>query len=213
MKCSEIVDILERIEDFYAFAGFDAPRAVTNFKTLMAAVPVASVAQFTKRLGTLPTNTPREGAIDVSEIVLFAGVLASFLASAGKPAILKDFTQIVAVLKRHEFIDANTLSAPATKPKAPAKSRKPEPARADVVQAHLRALEQSLGDDAGFTSALHALDADPQVRTAEFVALAKLFAFAPVKSKASALKKIRGRHETLMTSRAKAAATAGRIAG
>jgi hypothetical protein len=213
MKCGELVDVLERIEAFYRFGGFDVPRAVTNFKKLMAAAPEATVVQFSKKLGTLPINVPSEGAIDVTEILDFAETLESFLARAAKPAILKDLTQIVTALKRHKFLDANILAAPTTPPKPSAKGPAHEAARADVVQAHLRKLEQSLGDDAGFTTAFHALNADPEIRTAEYVALAKLFAFAAVKSKASALKKIRARHETLMTSRAKMVATAGRIAG
>ena len=83
----------------------------------------------------------------------------------------------------------------------------------DVLQRHRRALEQALGDESGFTVAFRTLEADPNVHTQELVALAKLFAFANVKSRAAALKKIWARHQTLMTSRAKAAATAGRIAG
>jgi hypothetical protein len=92
-------------------------------------------------------------------------------------------------------------------PKAPALVRE------EVVRRYQNALEQALGDEEGFAAVLGRLRADAEVKVPEAVALAKRFAFASTTTRAAALKKIEARHQSLMTSRAKAAATAGRIAG
>src|SRR5262249_14950216 len=84
--------------------------------------------------------------------------------------------------------------------------------RDDVVQRHLRRLEQTLGDDAAFTSAFHELDHDPEVGKLEIAELAKRFTQTGAKTRAAALKKIWSRHHTLMTFEAKSKSRDGRSA-
>jgi hypothetical protein len=82
--------------------------------------------------------------------------------------------------------------------------------RDDVVQRHLRRLEQTLGDDAAFTAAYKELDRDPEVGKLEIAELAKQFTQTSAKSRA--LKKIWSRHHTLTTFQAKSKSRDGRSA-
>jgi len=208
MKCDEIAEALERLEPLYTVSHCGVPRALTNFKMLLQAASGTTASQFAKKLDKLSTCAQSEEAIETEEIVIFAEALFAFLDRAGKPALLKDLKQLVTSIKPHGFINPDQLTQfrAASKPSA-------EPVRSDLINAHHRSLEQSLGDEVGFTSAFRAVELDPNLRAVELIALAKQFSFAVVKSKSAALKKIWARHQALMTSRAKAAATAGRIAG
>lgn len=94
--------------------------------------------------------------------------------------------------------------------KASSKAREVRP---DVVQAYVRKLEVTLGDDDGFRAEMSRLEADMSLIVKEIAQIAKTFAHSTAKTRAPALKAIWARHQNLMTSRAKSAATAGRIAG
>ncbi|WP_155831252.1 MULTISPECIES: hypothetical protein [unclassified Hyphomicrobium] len=76
-----------------------------------------------------------------------------------------------------------------------------------------RRLEEALGDEEGFNAIYAAIESDKELNAAEISAIAKKFTSASPKSRPAALKKILARHQAIMTSRAKSAATAGRIAG
>ncbi len=213
MKCSEISTILESLRPLCGFQGRDLPRALTDLQKLLSSSSDTTVAQFAKNLDKLKVSAPASPSGEIGEIVAFSEILAAFLERAGKTPLLKDVRLLASSLKSHKLLNADELVAAIGAASSPARRQIPGPPKADIVLAHFRLLEQSLGDDAGFTSAFRALEGDPNVGTPELVALAKQFSFAAVKSKAAALKKIWARHQALMTSRAKAAATAGRIAG
>jgi hypothetical protein len=91
--------------------------------------------------------------------------------------------------------------------------RPSSPVRTEVVSSYVRRLEQALGDEQGFLAVYGQLELDASVQANEVAAIAKLFSQASAKSRPAALKKILARHQSLMTSRTKAAATGGRIAG
>jgi hypothetical protein len=87
------------------------------------------------------------------------------------------------------------------------------PPNEQVISRYNKLLEEALGDDPGFSSVIGQLARDEAVSVDELIEIAKRFAAASTKTKAAAMKKIQSRHASLMTSRARSAATAGRVAG
>jgi hypothetical protein len=96
-----------------------------------------------------------------------------------------------------------------------AKSKKSAPPsiRSDIVSQLSRQLEDALGDEIGFPSLFSELESRKDIRPKEMIAIAKQFVGAATSSRATALKKIYSRHQALIISRAKSAATGGRVAG
>ncbi|MBS0250149.1 MAG: hypothetical protein JSR78_03685 [Proteobacteria bacterium] len=214
MKCAELAEAIQHLEGLFQIGACDAPQVIANLKSLLAGASALSVSQLSKKLAKVSGEKPGTAPIDVSGIPQLCEVLVSFLKSTGKPAVIKELQELSNSLGSLKRVNPEDLAAKSASPKQQSGSSRPAPAqRLDLVQMHLRLLEQSLGDDVGFTSAFRALEADTNMGTGEFVSLAKQFSFASTKSKSAALKKIWARHQALMTSRAKAAATAGRIAG
>ncbi|MFT3731465.1 MAG: hypothetical protein QM780_08595 [Hyphomicrobium sp.] len=213
MKCIELADALKHLEGLYRFGGGFPPQAVVNFEKLLGIAPELSVAQLGKKLDKLTNCSGGSETISVQQISALCEEIALFLKPLGKPPVVKEIRQLAASLNRLEVVNPDDLTAKAKISKQRSNAHEISVPRSDLVQLHLRSLEQALGDDAGFTSAFRALETDPNLGTNEYIALAKHFSFASTKSKSAALKKIWARHQALMTSRAKAAATAGRIAG
>ena len=213
MKCAELADALERLGDLYRISAEGAPRALSDLQVLVRSVPELTVSQFSKKLDKLRANTDAPGAISADQIPELCDAVASFLKPIGKPAVVKELQQLSVAIKKIGSINPDNLVAQASAGRGKTDNTTGVAVRLDLVQAHLRLLERALGDDVGFTSAFRSLEMDANLGTAEYVSLAKQFSFAATKSKSAALKKIWARHQALMTSRAKAAATAGRIAG
>jgi hypothetical protein len=213
MKCVELKSVFDRLQPLYAEAHAEAPQALLQLSELLAAANSMTVAQCAKVISKLDNSALDSGSRGVSKVCQLLKAVGGFLEDAGKPAIKKDIVALEAALRPHASSSIEDLIAAFKAAGKPRKAPKASPARAEVVQVHLRALEQSLGDETGFASAFHALQADPDVRAPELVAVAKQFAFANVKSGPAALERIWARHQALMISRAKAAATAGRVAG
>lgn len=211
MKCADLSEAIEHLEGMFQIGMNNRPLAIVNLKRLLACAPTLSVSQLSKKLAKISANEPSSAAIEVGKISVLCDALISFLRSTGKPAVVRELQELSAALGSLRSVNPEDLAA---RPASPKRQSRPSPSlRTDLVQMHLRLLEQSLGDDVGFTSAFRALETDANLGTSEFVSLAKQFSFASTKSKSAALKKIWARHQALMTSRAKAAATAGRIAG
>ncbi|MBR2537263.1 MAG: hypothetical protein IKE66_14430 [Hyphomicrobium sp.] len=160
------------------------------------------------------TNVTKNEMHTSSRAVQDITILVESLASAlDGSAVAKDLEKLLPALRTQSSTSVDDL-VEALSAKRKTKS-KPPPAEAaqEVVQRHCRALETALGDEAGFAAAYSNLQNDPDVALAELIALARQFGFAPAKTKKSALQKILARQQTLMTSRAKHSATAGRVAG
>jgi hypothetical protein len=185
-----------------------------DLNSLLRIAPDRTVAQLAKGLTTIVPRSSEAALGRVSEAIAFSNGLQNALSGITKTTIVADLATLSTSLAPHANSDlaeliADTQTVLAGKKVSPAAA----PIREEVVRAYNHALEQALGDDEGFALMLRRLQNDPQVKIPEVVALAKRFAFASTKSRAAALKKIQARHQSLMTSRAKAAATAGRIAG
>jgi signal transduction histidine kinase len=212
MKCSEIRTVFEGVGSLFAANGHVPPRGLLELIELLDSTSYTTISQLAKTITRLKIDSDYQSTA-VSDLLTVARSTADLLQNVGKPAVIKDINLLVSSLDRHASCSAQELVDTLKTEKLKSEKSAPVATRLDVVQAHFRSLENALGDDRGFNSAFSALEIDPNARTPELVALAKQFSFANVKSRAAALKKIFARHQALMTSRAKSAATGGRIAG
>ena len=177
-------------------------------------MPSKSVSDLSKWLSNTPIAEATHEAT-VGQVVKILIAVCGLFESFGKPAVTKDLDAFLAALRRHSGTDISLLTEKAAQRslRGASASRSPKPVRSEVVALYVRRLEQALGDDRGFLAVYGQLQMDGEVKTNEIIAIAKQFSEATVKSRPTAMKKILSRHQGLMVSRAKSAATAGRIAG
>ena len=179
---------------------------------LFAASTAATVAATLAKLRKARTFSPPAGQPAMADVLTALKPLADFLSAYGKPAVAKDlqaaatFFQGFSQASVRNFVDEAVAVASRTAPPRPTLNE-------EVVERHLRRLEQTLGDDPAFTAAYREMDQDPAVGTLEIAALTKRFTDTAVKSRSAALKKILTRHRSLLSSRAKSESRAGRSAG
>ena len=153
--------------------------------------------------------------IDV--IVRELSAIMRWLNPIAKKALIDDLNAVrVALEPLGRYSLSGLVSATSARLQAqaakPARSRSSGAINAQVVERHLRSLEDAFGDETAFRKAYEDLTSDVSVKLPEAKRLAKEFAKASAASKGKALKLIWGRHASLMESRAKAAATGGRTA-
>lgn len=214
MKCSEFRKFLVAYGDHAGRLGSGQPAGMNVVLSLLEIAPAKTVADVAKRI-RVAGSQPRSTRFSI----LWS--LHDFLKPIAKPAYTKDLADLLGALDTRA--DLHSLEGVAAavrdafskaKPKtAGAGASKAAGVRPDVVASHVRKLETALGDDLGFRSAMSALEVDKTVSSKEIIAIAKAFAFKAAKSRDAALKGIWGRHQNLMSSGAKSAATGGRIAG
>jgi hypothetical protein len=213
MKCSELSAIVSKAANLVAATRGNVAGA-DDLNSLLRIAPDRTVAQLAKGLATVVPRSSDAALGRVSEAAALLLGLHDVLSGIAKAAIVADLATLGTSLAPHANSDLAELIADTQTALAGKKvTNAAAPVREEVVRAYNHALEQALGDDDGFALVLRRLQNDPDVKISEVVALAKRFAFASTKSRATAMKKIQARHQSLMTSRAKAAATAGRIAG
>jgi hypothetical protein len=163
----------------------------------------------------LPTQVL--GGSRVSAVLKALSGLNPFLKAIGKLPAVKDITVIEEVLQRHASSPVSVFVSAAVdvllQPPVKKGAKKAPPIREDLVNRYARRLEDALGDDPGFQGVFAHLSGDQSLTVAELKLLSKRFALSSGTSRDAALKKIYARHQSLMTSRARSAATAGRIAG
>lgn len=214
MKCSELKTLLERAALFQAaHASEHENRSREEMFSMLDRFANQTVAQFSKVVAAAvsPASTDKH---DVAHFGSFLRALIILLGNDGKPAVVKDLETIARALDSHSKSDFATLLESVSKPAIrKGKAAAPLPIRQDIVLRYVRRLEEALGDDSGFQSIFAALETDKDVSAAEIVAIAKAFANSRAKGRNPALKNIFSRHQAIMISRAKSAATAGRIAG
>jgi len=156
--------------------------------------------------------TPATVGPTVGEALTVIAPMHEFVRLYGKPSLAKDLDSVTVLLQRFSpagmrtFVDEAiaALRKPTTRPK-------PMP-KEDVVQRHLRQLQQTLGNDPAFRVAYDELDHDPEVGALEIADLAKRFTEQTAKSRPAALKKIWARHHKLMSFKAKSESRDGRSA-
>jgi hypothetical protein len=211
MKCSELSSIINKFSGFVAAAG-GRKEGADSLNSLLQLAPTRTVAQLAKVLLTTASSSHSTGN-EIADAISFANELHNALSGIAKAAVLTDLQAISGALDLHVNNEMQQLISNTQIALSGKKVTEIAPVREKVIRAYNHELEVALGDDDGFASVIKRLQDDLDIRKSEILALAKRFAFATVTSRAAALKKIQARHQSLMTSRAKAAATAGRIAG
>jgi hypothetical protein len=211
MKCQELADVVSRIGMIIEAAEgrVAGPNALLR---LLQIAPTSTVAKLATTIASLKPLASKAGT-EIGVARAFSDAAQVHLEGLAKAAVTKDFAALSGALAPHIGSDFEEFVVAVQVALAGKAAKVPPPVREEVVRRYQNALEQALGDDEGFAAVLGQLRADPEVKVAEVVALAKRFAFASTTTRAAALKKIEARQQSLMTSRAKAAATAGRIAG
>ena len=219
MKCKDFSDLLSKLGDYLASTGADeSANALKQLVGLFAIHPSRSVSDILKVLETVSVPSASFLSNRLGQHANILAASSALVRKIGKAAAADDLDTVSKFLTTRANLSVSEffLTASVRLNQSAVKSKpKPvqKPLRQDLVDKYLRALEQSLGDDPGFRSVFARLQDDGELGSAEFAALAKQFSLATVKSRPTALKKIMERHAALMTSRARSAATAGRIAG
>jgi hypothetical protein len=217
MKCAELARHVEAVGQLVEVVGGSGTPAQTLFR-LLGIMPQKTVAQIAK---VLQGHANGESEVpEVRRAAEFALAISSSMKGVAKAALINDFAALGGALGNMGGRAVEDLVGLISSGGSHANSRRASvgAAPATDLREHLilryhRLLEHALGDDPGFAEAYRAVETDQDMRAAEIIALAKRFAFATVKSRVAALKKIQGRHQALMISRAKTNATGGRLAG
>lgn len=217
MKCAELAGHIEAIGRLIEGLG-GSSEPVRSLCSILGVMPQKTVVQIVK---LLPSQMADEvAAPEVRRVMQFVQSVSAELKNTIKPAVVSDLSLLGGALGNvgsrsvEEVVGLLSAAQPQRSSLRASGSPAPTPElREDLVLRYYRLLEQTLGDDPGFAEAYRTVEVDKDMRVGELVALAKRFAFASVKSRNAALKKILGRHQALMTSRAKTQATGGRLAG
>jgi hypothetical protein len=209
MKPKEFAEALRMAARLLAFDDADQLLALAG---LFDSSPAASVAATVTKLKKANSFGPIPGRPALGDLLTALSPVAEFITLYGKPALGKDlqavsvFLQGFAKTSVRSFVDEGAVALTRITPPTPTLNE-------EVVERHLRRLEQTLGDDPAFSAAYKELDRDPDLGKLEIAALAKRFSDTSAKSRPAALKKIWARHHALMTSKAKSESRAGRSAG
>lgn len=215
MKPAQLADLMDTCGEYVSAHGGDTTQ-LTFISQLLRLSRDATVAAFSKRLTKIEVAGASFFASTISPSLETLAATINVMKHAGASAAAKDVATLHAALAPLTGVSPDVLlewvAQNAASGKGKSKSIE-EPPDARIVSAYVRRLEEALGDERGFHEVFTKLQNDASVRLGELKAIAKQFAFAGVKSRPAALKKIHSRQDALMTSRAKSAATAGRIAG
>jgi hypothetical protein len=209
MKPNEFAEALRTAAGLLASDDAGQLRALAG---LFDASPAATVAATLMKLKKARAFSPTPGKPELGGLLTALSPVAEFVGLYGRPPLAKDlqavsiFLQDFAKTSVRSFVDEGAVALTVTTPPTPT-------LKEEVVERHLRRLEQTLGDDPAFSAAYKELDHDPDLGKLEIAALAKRFTDTSPKSRPAALKKIWARHRSLMTSKAKSESRAGRSAG
>ena len=225
MKGKEFSELLTTLAEYLRGVGpSSSSSALLQCVPIFELVPSKSVSDVVSALKVVSVSDASFLTEDLRPVAKTVQASAELVKKIGKVAVAADLELFA------NFLDANSRSSAAQfvpaaldhlrsfspTPKTSKSKKSPadiRPLREDLVDRYLRAFEVALGDDPGFRDVMARLEGDVECGTPEFVAIAKRFSLATVKTRPAAIKKILERHLALVTSRARSAATAGRIAG
>ena len=216
MKSGEFGALLRAYADVLGSSGArNAEQQVIGLASLFdlkSSDPVKTVVgRLTKLSPSMNTGQPNLG-----EISRWLDGLHDILQHAAKPPVVADLLLIRDFLRNNAAIGLDALAEGAKAPVAITPKRVPKPKvqvdKAALVSRYLTNLTDSLRDEAKFMLVFDALGSDKAMGKPETVMLAKQFTEASVCTKKDALKKILGRHQSLMEFEARQKSTAGRTA-
>ena len=215
MKCKEVTDFLEQA---LRLSKSDTSLELVALRQILASHADKTVQVLVSSVMNLDVNTETAYNSSKNESETFRSY-RQFADRFAKPALQKDIAALNDALTKFSDQElseiANLLKERTYKLTKSKKSKeKIDPALVlEAVNRHCRRLEEALGDDVGFQSVVADIERDQLIRVKELKQIAKNFAGSAGKDRAGALSKISSRHDALMSSRAKSAATAGRVAG
>jgi hypothetical protein len=188
--------------------------AVTRF---IDQLPGTKLADCLKAAGLIIVTRTSGDGITCSDCATVISAYSDLTKALGKAPIAAKLDSISATLRSRDGTFIEDLgfaieSLPAPKAKAINVAAQAVTNEA-LVTKYNKLLDQALGDDPGFQAIIARLTSDPEMTSAEMIALAKRFTATSTKTKPAALKKISARHTAIMSSRARTAATGGRSAG
>jgi hypothetical protein len=213
MKCSDFIAVITDFDELALSLKFSRSGAgAAQLSTLLLAAGKMTVAGLRKHLETIPLGVAVTGD-NFQDLASQFRAVTKFLSAHGKPTVTSDLVEFAKILDHFATSDRSEIIAHAVHSLATKKQSSNTIVRKEIVSSYVRRLEAALGDNDGFGAIFNELSADDALSAAELGEIANIFAFSRVKTKASALKKILGRHQLLMVGRAKLDATGGRVAG
>jgi hypothetical protein len=218
MKKADAEKLLEHLQSHSSELNLhDATKAISALRALLKLLPGPHAVNAFRVLPTLKIGADAASGQSAIDCARTLSAYANLIRVTGKAAVAKGLDEIVLVLHSCGQTRVDQLLAAALDIPPPAvKGRSAKikrPANEPLIASYNKALEGSLGDDTGFNEVLEKLQNDKTATPEDVIALAKRFAGASTKARGAALKKIESRHLSLMSSRARSAATAGRVAG
>lgn len=211
MRCGDFKSFLSEFCGALSNAG--ATKAATCLEALypiLDAQPLKSVASIVSKLEAHENLKQPAGAqYAFSDLE----ALRVWFETFGKPAAAKDLSAMLRLLRTMQVGDVPDFVGRARLIILPPLAPVVVAPREEVVARYCERLEAALGDDQRFSLIVKEFDNDAEVSTNELLLIAKRFGLSTTKSRTAAVKKIRSRHQAVLTSRAKSSATSGRIAG
>jgi len=205
MKTQEFGNILKDFaEVLTAVGGLRASSQINTLTTIFNGALDPTVSALVKRLKALPDAGP-SGHPSAADVALLLVTLKAFLAKIAKSAILTDINLLESELARRTSMNFDAFVSMACQPIPNAS--KSDKVRNDLVIHYKRVLELAIGNDEQFMMIFNDLSSNANMRKEEVIALAKEVADASTNSKATALKKIRSMHQSLLSRKAKTRAT------
>lgn len=212
MKSSDFKNLLLNLQGFFAELQLDTySKGVETLIPLFDQSPNSTVKVLAKRISDVECNhidKPTNGIDFVIEPLIAA---EKFLGTWAKPAAKADLKLTIDALRMAKVQSVASLIENLKVKAKPKKKQKP--LREDLIDHFCARLEDALGDDNGFKNVFRDIAEHKSLTATEIKVISKRFALKTPKSKPIALKNIWDRHSNLVTSRAKSAATAGRVAG
>ena len=215
MKSNDFAVALRAYADVLDAAGArEARDHILALASIFGSVPNTTVSAFIKRMKTLPSVPKQEDRQppSLAEIARLLVPLRDLLACTTKAEFAPDVAAVELLLRERGSMRITDLVKPQAATPRGRSEKTAAPGRDDLIAEYLQRLEAHLGDEEKFAATFQALRDDSGVGKAELQAIAKQFAGSAGKSKADWLKKIWSRHQSLLTFKAKARATAGRTA-
>jgi hypothetical protein len=207
-------DLGRRLEVLSVLLGHAQPEMLERLAAvsdILKATSAANLGQFTKALGaSTPPVLAEPGYVTGGDL---AAALSTLLDIArqleAKKAITDDFAALRDAFSATHLQPAGVIAIVAglkarKKPAAPARAKKTESVREEIVAEYLRDLQATLGL-ASFEQHYERLTKDRRVRAIEVAAITSQFVSETPKNakKSESLQRIRARHDNLMDSRLK----------
>jgi hypothetical protein len=215
MKSQDLGAALRAFAAIFNAAGSrEARDQITAFAAVFDAAPTSPVSTVVKGLDSLPT-LEHSGSPNLGDVARLLSALQGFLGKTAKAGVLTDINLIERLSRDRASMEIRAfvnMGTEALRAKRTTRASRAKPLRDDLVIYYQQVLEDSLGKEERFKVVYDELSSNASLGKGELVAIAKQVTGASPRSKAEALKKIWGIHQSMLTAKAKSRATGGRSA-